>query len=57
MTIHHDKICYGKLVKTSEELSQEKLDEMLNKLRKDEALCKKEEVNAKNENVFEENKK
>lgn len=33
MTIHHDKSAYGRLAKTSEELSEEKLEEMLKKLK------------------------
>lgn len=33
MTIHHDKMAYGKLEKTSEELSEEKIAEMLKKLK------------------------
>lgn len=32
MAIHHDKMAYGKLAKTSEELSEEKLAEMLKRL-------------------------
>lgn len=36
MTIHHDKMAYGKLAKTSEELSEEKLLEMLKKLNEEE---------------------
>lgn len=32
MTIHHDKAAYGKLAKTSEELSEEKIAQMLKKL-------------------------
>lgn len=32
MAIHHDKMAYGRLAKTSEELSEEKLAEMLKKL-------------------------
>ena len=32
MTIHHDKMAYGRLARTSEELSEEKLAEMLKKL-------------------------
>lgn len=32
MTIHHDKLAYGRLAKTSEELSEAKLAEMLKKL-------------------------
>ena len=36
MAIHHDKLAYGKLAKTSEELSEEKLLEMLKKLKEEE---------------------
>lgn len=36
MTIHHDKLAYGKLAKTSEELSEEKIAEMLKKLKEEE---------------------
>ena len=36
MTIHHDKLAYGKLAKTSEELSEEKISEMLKKLEEEE---------------------
>lgn len=36
MTIHHDKLAYGKLAKTSEELSEEKIAEMLKKLEEEE---------------------
>lgn len=36
MTIHHDKMAYGKLAKTSEELSEEKLAEMLKRLNSEE---------------------
>lgn len=32
MTIHHDKLAYGKLASQSEELSEEKLLEMLSLL-------------------------
>ena len=32
MTIHHDKMAYGRLARTSEELSEDKLAEMLKKL-------------------------
>lgn len=32
MAIHHDKMAYGKLAKTSEELSEEKIAEMLKQL-------------------------
>ncbi len=36
MTIHHDKMAYGKLAPSSEELTEEKIAEMLAKLSKDE---------------------
>lgn len=36
MTIHHDKMAYGKLIATSEELSEEKIAEMLKKLNSEE---------------------
>lgn len=32
MAIHHDKMAYGRLARTSEELSEEQLAEMLKKL-------------------------
>lgn len=32
MTIHHDKLAYGKLAPTSEELSEERLKKMLAQL-------------------------
>lgn len=32
MTIHHDKTAYGKLASSSEELSEEKIAQMLAKL-------------------------
>ncbi len=38
MTIHHDKMAYGKLEKTSEELSEEKIAEMLKKLKSGEEV-------------------
>lgn len=41
MAIHHDKMAYGKLAKTSEELSEEKLAEMLKKLNSED--CEKDE--------------
>lgn len=36
MTIHHDKLAYGKLAKTSEELSEEQILKMLKDLNGDE---------------------
>lgn len=33
MTIHHDKLAYGKLAKTSEELTDEQILKMLAELR------------------------
>lgn len=35
MTIHHDKLAYGKLASMSEEMSEEKLLKMLQALSKD----------------------
>lgn len=32
MTIHHDKLAYGRLAKTSEDLTEDKILEMLNNL-------------------------
>lgn len=32
MAIHHDKMAYGRLARTSEELSEEQLAEMLKRL-------------------------
>ena len=36
MTIHHDKLAYGKLAKTSEELSEKRIAEMLKQLQEEE---------------------
>lgn len=36
MTIHHDKLAYGKLAKTSEELSEEQILNMLKDLNEEE---------------------
>lgn len=36
MTIHHDKLAYGKLAKTSEELSEEQIMKMLASLAEEE---------------------
>lgn len=35
MTIHHDKLAYGRLARTSEEVSEERLQEMLKALAED----------------------
>ena len=35
MTIHHDKLAYGKLKPNMEELSEDKLNEMLKQLSED----------------------
>lgn len=51
MTIHHDKLAYGKLAKTSEELTEEKLLEMLKKLKEE------EEQNGKDKSTEKEDKK
>lgn len=36
MTIHHDKLAYGKLASSREDLSEDKLAEMLKKLNEEE---------------------
>lgn len=36
MTIHHDKTAYGKLASSREEVSEERLSEMLKKLAEEE---------------------
>ncbi len=41
MTIHHDKMAYGKLAPSSEELTDEKIAEMLAKLSEDGESCDK----------------
>ena len=43
MTIHHDKLAYGRLAKTSEELSQKQIEEMLKELSKPEKDDKEED--------------
>ena len=40
MTIHHDKLAYGKLQSNMEELSEDKLNEMLKQLSED---CEKDD--------------
>lgn len=43
MTIHHDKLAYGKLAKTAEEISEEKLMEMIKTLNgREDGLCGEE---------------
>lgn len=44
MTIHHDKLAYGKLEASSKELSEEEIAEMLKNLREEEEEedCKKD---------------
>lgn len=37
MTIHHDKLVYGRLASSREDLSEEKLAEMLKKMNRDES--------------------
>lgn len=36
MTIHHDKLAYGKLASSREDLSEERIAEMLKKLNEEE---------------------
>lgn len=44
MTIHHDKKAYGRLAKTSEELSDEKILSMIKELGGEKAEDKEENV-------------
>ncbi len=47
MTIHHDKLAYGKLASSSEELSEDKIAEMLARLaQKDDEETEKESENS-----------
>lgn len=47
MTIHHDKLAYGKLAKTSEELSEEQIKKMLASLAEEESETETDEDNEK----------
>lgn len=47
MTIHHDKLAYGKLAKTSEEMSEDELLKMLSELNSDEEDEEKDEKDKK----------
>ena len=47
MTIHHDKLAYGKLAKTSEEMSEDELLKMLSELNSDEDGEEEEKENNK----------
>ena len=42
MTIHHDKLAYGKLASTRENVSEERIAEMLKKLSEEEEKEKNE---------------
>ncbi len=44
MTIHHDKLAYGRLARTSEELSEEKIQEMLKLLAEEENKEKEDDL-------------
>ena len=44
MTIHHDKLAYGRLARTSEELSEEKIQEMLKLLAEEENEEKEDDL-------------
>ena len=44
MTIHHDKLAYGRLARTSEELSEEKIQEMLQLLAEEENEEKEDDL-------------
>lgn len=41
MTIHHDKLAYGKLASQSEDISEEKLAEMLKALKEEDLPAEK----------------
>ena len=43
MTIHHDKLAYGKLAKLNEELSEERLAQMIKELNGEEEEEQREE--------------
>lgn len=43
MTIHHDKLAYGKLARTSEELSEEQIKKMLASLTEEESETETDE--------------
>ena len=42
MTIHHDKLAYGKLASSMEEMTEEQLNEMLKQLSDEEELPEEE---------------
>lgn len=55
MTIHHDKLAYGKLASTREDLSEARLEEMLKELNGDEDEKKADgNLKEKNKNLPEE---
>lgn len=47
MTIHHDKLAYGKLARTSEELSEEQIKKMLASLAEEESETETDEEKKK----------
>ncbi len=47
MTIHHDKLAYGKLARTSEELSEEQIKKMLASLAEEERETETDEEKKK----------
>lgn len=51
MTIHHDKLAYGKLQPTFEELSEEEILKMLSELDKEEDGKEKKEEDKNNKNL------
>ena len=46
MTIHHDKLAYGKLASLTEEFSEERLLEMVNSLSEEEENAESEAENS-----------
>ncbi|MDE5721615.1 MAG: hypothetical protein K2I30_02590 [Clostridia bacterium] len=57
MTIHHDKLAYGKLASEVEELSEDKIAQMLKELSEAEQQDAEKEQPGKNGNLKEENRK
>lgn len=51
MTIHHDKLAYGKLQPTSEELSEEEILKMLKEIKEEEDGKEKKEEDKNNKNL------
>ncbi len=50
MTIHHDKLAYGKLTSSAEDITEERIKEMLKKLNGEEEEEKPDPTKKKDEN-------